>query len=158
MLDLHSNMDCLRHFSPQNFCMDIIDYPNDVEKILKEVRLLYKPIYEKLYEAGNMKRGTIGWAPFYCEGKFATIQCDFLALIEPKDARRLVIPALEEEASFLDHCVLHYDGPEALVHFEDIMAISKIDVIQWVPGDGKPPMFEWMDLLKKIQKQVKDCK
>ena len=34
---------------------------------------------------------------------------------------------------------------------DDILAFKKIDAIQWVPGDGQPKTFEWMDLLHKIQ-------
>ena len=97
------------------------------------------------------ERGSVGWAPFWSEGKFATIQCDILALLSPEISRRYVIPALEEEASFLDHCVYHLDGPGCLPHLDDILAIKDIDVIQWVPGAGKPPMHEWMDVLKKCQ-------
>ncbi|MGQ9628817.1 MAG: hypothetical protein ACUVXI_00700 [bacterium] len=157
MLDLHSNMDCLSAIrGPENLCVDIIDCPDEVERVLKEVRALYAPVYEALYEAGDMRRrGSIGWAPFYSEGKFATIQCDFICMIGPEHARRFVIPALSEEASFLDHSVYHYDGPGALVHLDDILSIPEIDVIQWVPGDGNPPLIEWMDLLKRIQKAKK---
>lgn len=157
MLDLHSNMDCLSAIrGPENLCLDIIDCPDEVGRVLNQVRSLYAPVYEGIYKAGDMKhRGTIGWTPFYCQGKFATIQCDFICMISPKDARRFVIPALAEEASFLDHSVFHLDGPEALVHLDDILAIREIDVIQWVPGAGSPPLIEWMDLLKKIQKKKK---
>ncbi len=157
MLDLHSNMDCMSAIrGPENLCMDIIDCPGEIERVLKEVRLLYTPVYEGVYEAGDMKsRGTIGWAPFYCEGKFATIQCDFICMIGPEDARRFVIPAISEEASYLDHSVYHYDGTDALVHLDDILAIPEIDVIQWVPGEGNPPLIEWIDLLKNIQKAKK---
>jgi hypothetical protein len=157
ILDMHSNMDYLSAIrGPQNLCMDIVDCPDEVERVLKEVRGLYAPVYEGIYEAGEMKnRGTIGWAPFYCEGKFATVQCDFICMISPRDAGRFVIPALKEEASFLDRSVYHYDGPGALVHLDDILAIPGIDVIQWVPGAGNPPIIEWMDLLKKIQKAKK---
>ncbi len=84
-------------------------------------------------------------------GKFATIQCDFLALLSPELSRRYVIPALEEEASFLDRCTYHLDGPDCLPHLDDILAIKDIDAIQWVPGAGKPLMHEWMDVLKKCQ-------
>lgn len=157
VLDFHSNMDCMSAMrGPENLCIDIIDCADEVERILKEVRSLYAPIYNALYEAGDMKeRGTIGWMPYYCEGKFATIQCDFICMISPEHARRFVIPALFEEASFLDHSVFHLDGVNALIHLDDILSIPKIDAIQWVPGEGKPRLIKWIDLFKKIQKAKK---
>jgi hypothetical protein len=152
--DLHSNMDTLLALrGSERLCMDFYDVPEKIEAAMSQVRALYRPVYDALYEAGDMggQRGSCGWAPFWSEGKFATIQCDFLALLSPELSRRFVIPSLEEEASFLDHCVYHLDGPGCLAHLDDILAIKAIDVIQWVPGAGKPPMHEWMDVLKKCQ-------
>ena len=63
--------------------------------------------------------------------------------------------ALEEESSYLDHAVYHYDGPDALVHLRDVLSIPGIRAIQWVPGSGNPPPIEWMDLLKQMQKAGK---
>ncbi len=157
MLDLHSNLDAIAAIrGVEQTCIDLMEQPELMEKATKSVRSLYASIYKGIYEAGNMaKWGTVGWAPFYCQDKFATIQCDEICLISPKMARQFVIPALEEEASYLDHCVYHLDGPDALVHLDDILSISKIDVIQWVPGEGQPPLIKWMDLLKKIQSKGK---
>ena len=133
--------------------MDFYDCPELIERAMQDVRRAYRPVYEAIYKAGGMSRatGTIGWIPFWCEGRYATIQCDFICMVSPEISRRYILPALEEEASFLDHCVLHFDGPGALPHLDDILAIKKIDVIQWVPGAGQPPVHTWLDVLKKCQ-------
>ncbi|HET6485987.1 MAG TPA: hypothetical protein VFH83_06185 [Spirochaetia bacterium] len=152
--DLHGNMDALLALrGSERLCMDFYDHPLEVERAIQDVRKLYQPIYNALFEAGAMggDRGSVGWAPFWCAGRFATIQCDFLALLSPELSRKYVIPALREEAAFLDRCVYHLDGPGCLPHLDDLLAIEDIDVIQWVPGAGKPLMHEWMDVLKKCQ-------
>lgn len=154
MADLHSNMDAfLALRGSERLCMDFYDHPGKVAEAMAQVRGLYKPIYEALHEAGSMggERGCIGWTPFWSDGKFATIQCDFLALLSPELSRRYVIPALEEEAAFLDHCVYHLDGPGCLPHLDDILSIRDIDVIQWVSGAGRKPMHEWTEVLRKCQ-------
>lgn len=157
VFDLHSNLDCLAAIrGPQQLCMDCLDRPEDIDKAMAAVRRSYRPIYDALYHAsGQDSTGTSTWLPMYCEGKFATIQCDFICMIGPEHLRRFVLPALEEEAAFLDHCCYHYDGPEALVHLDDILGIDAIDAIQWVPGAGNRPHIEWMDLLKTIQQRGK---
>lgn len=151
--DLHSNMDCLAAVrGPQNLCFDLMDCPNAIEAALEAVRGTFPAIYDSLYLAsGQDKTGCTTWLPFYSEKKFAVIQCDFICMIAPDAARRLVLPALEEEAGFLDHCCYHLDGPGALAHLDDILSIESIDAIQWVPGAGSAPVPQWMDLLKKIQ-------
>jgi hypothetical protein len=153
--DLHSNLDCLAAMrGPQSLCVDLLDSFEEVEAAHNRVRRTYSQIYDGLYHAsGQAETGTTTWLPFYSRGKFNSIQCDFICMISPEMARRLVIPALEEESQFLDHCAYHLDGPGALVHLDDLLAIPTIHSIQWVPGAGAAPLIEWMDLLKKIQ----DC-
>lgn len=153
MLDLHSNLDCLSALrGPQNLCMDLVDCPGEVERVLNQARQAYPQIFQAIWQAGGMEhRGGLGWLNAYSETPFAVVQCDFICMIGPRHARRLAIPAIAEEAAFLDHCVYHYDGPQALRHLDDILAVPDIDVIQWVPGAGQPRSVEWLDLLKKIQ-------
>ncbi|OGS22286.1 MAG: hypothetical protein A2252_06915 [Elusimicrobia bacterium RIFOXYA2_FULL_39_19] len=157
MIDLHSNMDCLSAVrDPANLCMDILDCPEELDKVMKQVRSQYVPIHKAIHEAGAMvDRGCIGWIPCYAEGKFAVVQCDFMCMISPEHARRFVMPAVAEEAAYLDYSIFHLDGANALVHLDDILAIPDIDAVQWVPGAGKPPLIEWMDILKKIIKAKK---
>ncbi len=157
-LDLHSNMDALSALrGPQDLCLDLMDCPEEVHRVLNDVRKTFPEVFTTMYEAGKMEQnGSIGWIPCYCpSGRFATIQCDFSYLVSPSQAREFVIPAIAEEAAFLDHCIYHYDGKEALGHLDDVLAIKEIDAIQWVPGDGQPRSIEWMDLLKKMQKAGK---
>ena len=57
MLDLHSNMDALSALrGPQELCVDIMDCPVEVHKVLNDVRKTYKEIFETMYTAGNMKK------------------------------------------------------------------------------------------------------
>lgn len=156
--DLHSNMDALSALrGTQDLCLDIPDCPEKIDRAMAEVRKLYPRIYELLREAAgsNTETGSIGWIPFWCRERFATIQCDFECMIGPDAFNRFVRPALEEEAAFHDHCIIHVDGPGALKHLDGILSIETIDAVQWVPGDGQRPMHEWTDVLKRIQKAGK---
>lgn len=152
--DIHGNADVLSALrSPEKLCLDFYDNPTLVAERMREARRLFPVVYDGLYQAGGMNTdtGSLGWIPFWCEGKFASIQCDFICMVSPEIGRKYIIPALAEEASFLDHCAYHLDGPGALPHLDDILAIKDIDVIQWVSGAGQKPMWEWLDVLKKCQ-------
>jgi hypothetical protein len=152
-LDLHSNMDTLLAMrGAEGLCLDLIDVPELIDQAMVQVRALYAPLYECLYEwAGMASSGTCGWVPAYHPTRTNTIQCDFAALIGSEHFRRWALPALVEEASFLGECVYHLDGPDCLVHLDDLCAIEGIKCIQWVQGAGRKPFVEWMDLLKYIQ-------
>jgi hypothetical protein len=156
-LDYHSNGDALSALrNPQRLCMDFYDVPERIDKAMADVRKIFPRMYNRLYEAGGMaETGTSCWIPLWCEGKYATIQCDFICMVSPDIACTYILPALEEEASFLDHCIYHLDGPGALVHLDNLLAIQDIDAIQWVSGAGQKPMHEWTDVFKKCQKAGK---
>ncbi len=156
-LDLHSNADLLSAMrSPQKLCMDFFDIPETLDRATQNAIDLYRPVYEGLYEAGQMgKHGTLGWVAAYHPVKTNTIQCDFAALIGPEHFQRYVLPGLEAEAAYLEHCVYHYDGPECLVHLDDICSIKGLDCIQWTTGARNPAFMEWLDLLKTIQAKGK---
>lgn len=152
-LDLHSNMDALSAIrGPERLCMDLLDQPDVIDRAMAEVRPYHGRVYDRVYEKGRMQeRGTIGGVPLYSRGEYAVIQCDFICMICPDMARRFVIPAVAEEAAHGDCCVFHYDGPAALVHFDDICGIGDIAVVQYVPGAGGGGHIDCLDLLKRFQ-------
>jgi hypothetical protein len=152
-LDMHSNLDWLAAIrDPIQLSMDLLDTPDLVGRAMANVRQLYRELYEAIWEAAGMEgRGTSSWLPYYCEGRYATTQCDFACLISPAQFNEFVLPALEEECDGLDHSVYHYDGKTALQHFDAVTGIKSLDGIQWTPTAGGPPMMEWTDLLKRFQ-------
>ena len=156
-VDLHSNADLLAAMrEPAHLCLDMYDIPETIDRAMADARALFNTIYDAIYEAGNMAEyGTLGWVPAYHPVKTNTIQCDFAALVGPKQFQRWVLPALEAEAAHLEHCVYHYDGPECLVHLDDICSIKGLDCIQWTTGARNAAFMEWMDLLKQIQAKGK---
>ncbi|MCD6361690.1 MAG: hypothetical protein J7M38_12620, partial [Armatimonadetes bacterium] len=157
-IDMHSNMDALVSIrGATELCGDLYLHTDLVTEANNQVRALYPIMHDILHEAGGMDRcGTgAGWIRAWCAGKCNTLQCDFAALIGPEHFRQFVMPALEEEAAHLEHCIYHWDGPTALVHLDDLMSIEGIECIQWVPGSGAAPFIEWIDLLAEVQKRGK---
>ncbi len=137
--DAHSNMDALSALrGPQAMCEDLLDVPEKVDRAMLRVRKAFAPILETVANAGRMdKWGYTGWLPFYSETPYATLQCDFACMVGPEHFRRWILPALEEESSYLDHSVYHYDGPDALVHLDDVLSIPGIRAIQSGPRHGE---------------------
>lgn len=157
-LDLHSNLDTLLAMAGgEKLCLDLILEPDSIDRAMADVRALYAPIYDGAYEAGRMhEHGTLGWVPAYHPVKANTIQCDFAALIGPEHFRRWALPALTEEAEHLGGaCIYHLDGPECIVHVDDLCTIPKLRGIQWTTGARNKGFPEWMDLLKHIQSKGK---
>ena len=158
MLDFHSNFDWLAAIrGPDRLCMDLLDRPELIHRAMASARRLYPQVYNTLYETGNMAgRGTGGWLPYFCEGRYVTVQCDFCCLLSPAQFNEFGLPALTEECGSVDRSVYHYDGATCLQHFDAITGIASLDGIQWTPTAGGPPMIEWMGLLKRFQARSKN--
>jgi hypothetical protein len=155
-VDLHSNLDTLAAMRGARVYMDLMDVPETIDRAMADVRAAYAPIYDAIYDAAEMAAtGTLGWVNAYHPVRTNTIQCDAAALIGPEHFKRWVKPALAEEAAYLCHCVYHLDGPECLVHLDDLLSIDGLDCIQWTTGARNKAFIEWMDLLKYIQSKGK---
>ena len=156
--DLHTNADALSALrNPGNLCMDLFDCPEKIENAMDDMKQLYSKFIESINSASgiNDKTGYISWVPFWSDKPYAVIQCDFLSMIGPDMAKELFLPAIEEEASYLDNNIFHLDGVDALRHIDNILGIDAIDAVQWVPGAGQKPMWQWTEILQKIQKAGK---
>ncbi len=151
-LDMHSNLDALAAMrGPERLCMDLLDEPETIDRAIAQMGPLYRMVDRRLRELGRMDQtGSSGWIPMYCEGRFNVTQSDFSCMVGPDQFRRFVLPALEEELAALDHSIYHLDGPDALRHLDDLLALERLDAIQWVPGAGRPPHKGWLELLKRI--------
>lgn len=156
-IDMHSNIDLLEGLrGAEPLLFDMIDQPDPVLGAMEDARAAYREVYETFHRYGDKARlGTTNNLPFYARGRFNRIQADFIALLSPPMFRKFVLPAIEDEANYLDHSCFHLDGPDALVHLDDLLSIRKLDAIQWVSGAGQPPQVEWPQVLHKIQKAGK---
>jgi hypothetical protein len=152
-IDLHSNIDALEALrGAQKLLFDLIDQPDIIEDAMRQIRLIYPQVFNVLNEFGNKKLlGSNSAMHLYSRGKTDYIQADFIALLNPPMVRQFVLPAIEEEAAFLDNSAFHLDGPDALNHLDNILAIEDIDLIQWQPGAGNKPNWQWPEVIHKIQ-------
>ncbi len=156
-IDMHSNIDLLEGLrGAENLIFDMIDTPEVIMRALTQAREIFKQVYEEFYQYGSKaKLGTTCGLPMYDRGRYNRIQADFIALLSPDMFRKFVLPALEDEAQYLDRSCFHLDGPDALTHLDDLLAIKDLDAVQWVSGAGNKPQIEWPDVLHRIQKAGK---
>ncbi len=160
-LDMHSNLDALAALRGyQQFCLDMIDQPEVIDQVVAQVIELYPLVYEGVANAARMDEvgWTTHWGQLTAPGRSEMMQCDFSAVMSPAMFRRWLRPALEAESEFLDHAFYHLDGPDALVHLPELLAIPRIGGIQWVPGTALTadrPQYTWVELFREVQQAGK---
>ena len=133
-------------------CMDLVDCPEKVSGALDCLTGIWFRAYGELGEMLHAREfGSTGWLPLWSPGMSTTIQCDFCCLIGPAMFERFVIPELQTRARWLDNCLYHLDGPEAVKHLDALLEIPEIKGIQWVPGAGQAAALDWPEVLRKVQ-------
>lgn len=159
-IDLHSNLDLLAAArGAQNLCYDIMDTPELIDEAMVSARQVFRDLWPKIVKAGNMEN--MGYyQQIYSHSGAATLQCDFSIMISPESFRRWVVPALEEEASMVGHAIYHWDGYDALRHFDAVMKMKQLQTISFIPGEGMGKgghgdHIDFLDILKKMQEHGK---
>ena len=132
--------------------MDLYDCPGLVARAMADIRRSYRPVLDAVAEAGRMggDRG-YGQYGFWHDRPFQVVQSDVICMLSREQFRQWVLPALEEECACHDRIYFHLDGPGALRHLDDILGIPGHWILQWQPGAGQKPNWQWLETLKKAQ-------
>jgi 5-methyltetrahydrofolate--homocysteine methyltransferase len=149
--DLHTNLDLLSAVrGPQRLCLDLVEQPAMIDRAMMDARAIFPQVWNAVRKAGRMDE--LGYChQIYSMQGAAFLQCDFAALISPLMFKRWVLPALEEEAQLVKHCVYHWDGPSALVHADVLIKSRGLHTLSYVPGDGNGTHLDYIPLLKRLQ-------
>jgi len=151
--DLHTNGDLLAALrDPQAFAMDFADDFEGVraacEHIAPHFRVFFEDQYQHIAAAGQP---CSTWGIILSRGRCYYANCDFICLISPRMFEETILPAIEWEIAQLDHSNFHLDGPGALGHLDAILALDRIDAIQWVYGAGATRAADWIEVYQRIQ-------
>ncbi len=159
LTDLGGNLDILASLrSSEKLLLDLSDSPAEVLRISSEITHLWMRYFNELYGFINGEDcGCCGWSPMWAPGKFYMLQSDFSYMISPRMFKRYVMPDLTACCDFLEYPFYHLDGVGQLNHLDQILSISNLRGIQWIPGAGQPEPEEWLDVLNKIRDAGKLC-
>jgi len=159
MTDLNSVFNILCHLrGTQRLLTDLIDYPEEVKQACSLINEIWLTCYRELTELiRDCQEGTTGWMDIWFPGRGCDVQCDFSAMISPGMFEEFVLPHLVDECRNLEQSIYHLDGPGQLVHLEILLDIPELDGIQWVPGEGNPPVGSphWFPMYRRIREKGK---
>jgi hypothetical protein len=157
--DIGGNLDIVASLrTTENLLMDLIDAPEEVERVIWKVKDAWCDCYDRLEAIIRTKcRGTVPWARTWSPKRTYMLQCDFCYMISPAMFKRFVQPELAAVCDTLDHGFYHLDGPGALPHLDLLIEIESLRGIQWVSGAGSADAATWLDVLKRIRDGGKLC-
>lgn len=153
--DIVENIDIIAAMrGPEETCLDLMDEPQHIKRLIESVDNTYFKYYDTLYE--ELKIGSsIMYTAFQIigEGKTAKVQCDFSALIGPEQFKEFIVPSLTKQCSQLNHSVYHLDGKDCIKHVDALMSIEPLQALQWTAGAGQPDggNERWYPIYDKVK-------
>lgn len=153
-LDLGGVMDILASLRrTSQLLFDVVDEPGRVKSATSLIQAVWQRLHQEIEEIilPANQGWTTSWMELLSPEPYYPTQCDFAALISPEMFAELGMPHLAREMGFFKKGIFHLDGPDQLVHVDQLLEIPNLHAIQWVPG----PLLDHMDdisleLYKKI--------
>jgi hypothetical protein len=139
-------------YGTENFLVDLVQKPIEVKRAMEHVKRIWIEIFcefqDILKQTGN--QGEIGWAGIWSPGTTFPMQEDFSYMISKSMYQEFVLPHVIDMVDAMEYPLYHLDGTGALPHLDLLLEISRLKVIQWVPGAGKESISEWYEVIKRI--------
>lgn len=135
----------------------LYDKPDEVKRLTWENHaLMLRYLRELSADMGDVP-GYTCWGNLFGEEPWMGAQSDFCAMIGPGQFREFILPELRACFAESPRCnFYHLDGPGQLPHLDMLCDEPDLRCIQWVPGDGAPPVTQWPEVYKKIHRAGKN--
>lgn len=150
--DLHPSGDALAAFrDPAQLCIDLIEYPQEVNKLLEYVTDTYLDVFNFFYDKISSEKQAISNTLAFASTRRWYIGCnDFSYMISKKMFDDIFLPQQIREFRNYDACIYHLDGQGAMRHLNSLLDLPEITAIQFVPDDCMNPA-KWIDVYKRFQ-------
>lgn len=151
--DFHGAADTLAAFrDPANLNIDLLEEPDRVAAMTKTLEQRFLWVIDFYLDWMQRERQAIGnWATIVSSKRWYVPSDDFSCMISGPMWRRTFLPGIAEQCAHLEASLYHLDGPNALRHLDDLLAIPELTAIQWIYGAGNGRATDWLDVYRRIQ-------
>lgn len=134
----------------QQFCMDLLERPEAVNRWARALAEIYAQLYERYYRRAGFG-ASLCFFNVLAEGRSEGVQCDTAVLLSPEMYDEFVLPDLRKISDYMDMCLYHLDGVEQMRFLEQIKSCPHIKGIQWNPATYGYEPSKHLPLLHRIQ-------
>ena len=143
----------------ENLLYDLYDYPEEVKAFTDEVEKIWYEVFDQQCE--TIRKAGLpynSWMNIPSEKPWYPLQCDFCAMISPKQFEEFILPHIDRQAKYMPRSIYHLDGPGEIPHLDMLLDIPELTGIQWTSGAGNLPIWDkvWHEMYRKIQDKKKN--
>jgi hypothetical protein len=140
----------------QDLCYDMVDRPDTIQEAIALLAQAWVDVHEEIYglvRECNDGGCCLAWMKTWAPGRHAQMACDFSAILSPAMFAQFALPELDHYLHWNEFATYHWDGPDAVKHLDQLLAVDGIDAVQWTAGAGQARSSSprWLPLYKKIQ-------
>lgn len=135
---LQGGLDCLTAlYGTQNLLLDLAIAPELVHRALGQIDTAVCEVRKAMSDLLDIPRwGSLNRFGMYSTGIIDVPQCDVSCMVSPAMFNEFELPHLAREIDSTDASLYHLDGPGAVQHLDSLCSIDKLDMVQWMPGEG----------------------
>ena len=126
LLDSLTTLSMLRE--PENLCVDLIDRPEDVQRVVAHLDQLaigaHQAFWQTLTELGHAQ--SVTWAGIYAPGKADMVMCDFAVMLSPAMFEVFALPSLRRLTEYFDYSCYHLDGTEQTRFLDALCSLPRL--------------------------------
>ena len=149
--DLGGALDVISSLLPgERLLYALYDSPDEIKRLTREIHTAWFEAFRRINALLPANRGYSAWDGMFSGKPFYMLQCDFCYMISPEMFAEFVLPELAESCRRLDRSFYHLDGKGELPHLPQLLSIPELGGIQWVPGAGETPYYEWIDVYRAV--------
>lgn len=156
--DIGGSADVLTNLrGPDLLGMDMLEQPQRAAEALAGMYPAWRQVFAKLYDVAVVEHGAgvISWLGLWSNHPYTVVNCDFSALIGPREFARVFLPEIDRVARSAGRAVFHLDGPDAVRHADALAELDSLDAIQFTPGAGTPSALAHAPMLRRLQQKGK---
>lgn len=153
MVDLNAGMDgIISLIGSENLCFEMIDEPEEVQRVNGEIFNLYSKVFNELYAITNKyQKGTCNWLPVFSETPWYYITCDFMCMVSDEHFEEFLRWEIEKRVDLHERSLFHLDGESAIRHLDKILTIPNLDGVQVQATPYVHSGRFWIEHIQKIQ-------
>lgn len=150
--DLHPGGDAITAFrDPLRLNMDMLDCVDNVKALLKRVDSTFLDVFDYFMDLLQSHGQAITtWPGITSTKRWHVPSNDFSCMISKTMFDEVFLPGIAAECEHAEASIYHLDGPNALQHLDSLLAIKRLNAIQWIPGAGHGDQ-DWTWVHQKCQ-------
>jgi 5-methyltetrahydrofolate--homocysteine methyltransferase len=153
MPDLGGVLDVLAVFlGTENMMIAFIDEPEEIQRLAGEIEAFWFQYFQAFTQLLGGSPGFTNWSAVLSQKPFYILQSDVTYMMGKEHFRAFALAELRRSCGRLERSIYHLDGVGALRHLDDLLSITALDCIQWIPGVGAAHPAEWPEVYQTIRR------